>query len=111
MQFRRAKTLFLVCALGLCFLAVWVGSQVLPLQPLLTQCDDYTPPPCYVATAVQRDCCIYMGLPGYFRESWIVEIWRHPQAPRSVWFKRRYRVYATGERCTPMPRLTCRATQ
>ncbi len=109
MQSKITKRILLVCAVGVCFLVVLVGSQNQPMQQLLTQCMDYTPPPCYRATSIIRDCCIYMGPGRYIRERWIVGIWRHPQAPRSVWYRREYRVSSTGEACTPMQQLICRA--
>lgn len=87
---------------------VAVARFVTLQAPLLTQCLDNVPPPCFRQTRIIRDCCIYMGLPGYFRETWNVGLYRHPNAPLSVWYRRESRITASGTRCTPMQPLTCR---
>lgn len=84
-------------------------SQVNVSQVALTQClDNVYQPGCYYLTTEVRACCTHMGLPGYYKQIWNVQVWRHVGAPRSKWYWRESRIRTTTERCTPLPPLTCR---
>lgn len=106
---RRNIWLFVTILLALSITINHFSQDSVLQQPLLTQClDDVFQPGCYRETTTVRDCCTYMGLPGYYRQVWEVGIWRHVDAPRSKWYWRTSRISTTPERCTPMDPLTCR---
>jgi len=106
----KYNMLIVLTILVMSFIVAIYFSQIVPSQqPALTQClDDVSQPGCYHQTNIVRPCCVYMGLPGYYREVWNVQVWRHVRATVSVWWRRVSRIQATGERCTPLQPLTCR---